>query len=66
VYALEPLGDRSLVDVRLGEAVLKIRTRPTASFRINEPLRAGIDLDRVHLFDAETGEAVPDTGDTRA
>jgi multiple sugar transport system ATP-binding protein len=58
VYAVEPLGDRSLVDIKLGEGLVKVRARPTVSFEVGEPLRVGIDMDRVHLFDAETGEVV--------
>jgi multiple sugar transport system ATP-binding protein len=58
VYAVEPLGDRSLVDVEIGEHVIKVRARPTASFDLGQQLTAVVDLERVHLFDAETGEAV--------
>jgi multiple sugar transport system ATP-binding protein len=66
VYAVEPLGDRSLVDIKVGEAVVKIRARPTASFELHQPLRARVDLARAHVFDAETGVAVARTGETSA
>jgi multiple sugar transport system ATP-binding protein len=66
VYAVEPLGDRSLVDIKIGAAVVKIRARPTASFELDQPLRAGVDLDRVHLFDAETGVAIAQTPEAGA
>jgi multiple sugar transport system ATP-binding protein len=55
---VEPLGDRSLVDVKIGGALIKIRARPTASFEIGESVRAAVNLERVHLFDAETEEAL--------
>ena len=58
VFAVEPLGDRSLVDVKIGGALIKIRARPTASFEIGESVRAAVNLERVHLFDAETEEAL--------
>jgi multiple sugar transport system ATP-binding protein len=58
VFAVEPLGDRSLVDVEIGGALVKIRARPTASFEVGESVRAVVNLERVHLFDAETEEAL--------
>ena len=58
VYAVEPLGDRSLVDVEVGAAVVKVKARPTASFKVGEPVRLGVNLGRVHLFDAETERAL--------
>jgi multiple sugar transport system ATP-binding protein len=61
VYSVEPLGDRSLVDMKVGETVVRVRARPRVSFEPGRPMRAGVDLDRVHLFDAET-EAAMDRG----
>ena len=34
------------------------RRRPTASFKIGEQVRASVDMDRVHLFDADTESAI--------
>ena len=59
LYALEPLGDRTLVDVDVGGTVIKVKARPSVTGRPGEPLDVGVDLDRAHLFDAETGDAVP-------
>ena len=58
VYAVEPLGDRTLVDVEVGEQRIVIKAPPTASFEIGEKIRAAVDLDRVHLFDADTESAI--------
>jgi multiple sugar transport system ATP-binding protein len=58
VYAVEPLGDRTLVDVEIGEHRVVIKAPPTASFQIGEQVRASVDLDRVHLFDADTESAI--------
>jgi multiple sugar transport system ATP-binding protein len=58
LYAIEPLGDRTLVDVSVGGVVLKVKARPSASGEPGEPLAVAVDLDRAHLFDADTGEAV--------
>ena len=58
VYAVEPLGDRTLVDVSVGDARIVIKAPPTASFEVGEKIRAAVDLDRVHLFDADTESAI--------
>jgi multiple sugar transport system ATP-binding protein len=58
VYAVEPLGDRTLVDVEIGEQRVIIKAPPTATFKIGEEVRASVDLDRVHLFDADTESAI--------
>ena len=58
VYAVEPLGDRTLVDLEIGDQRIVIKAPPTASLEIGEQVRASVDLDRVHLFDAETESAI--------
>jgi multiple sugar transport system ATP-binding protein len=58
VYAVEPLGDRTLVDVEIGDRRIVIKAPPTASLQIGDHVRAAVDLDRIHLFDAGTESAV--------
>ncbi|HET8757224.1 MAG TPA: ABC transporter ATP-binding protein [Solirubrobacteraceae bacterium] len=58
VYAVEPLGDRTLVDVEIGDRRIVIKAPPTASLQVGEQVRAAVDLDRIHLFDAATESAV--------
>jgi multiple sugar transport system ATP-binding protein len=58
VYAVEPLGDRTLVDVEIGDRRIVIKAPPTASLEIGERVRASVDLDRIHLFDADTESAI--------
>jgi multiple sugar transport system ATP-binding protein len=58
VYAVEPLGDRTLVDVEIGDRRIVVKAPPTASLQIGDQVRAAVDLDRVHLFDAGTESAV--------
>ncbi len=61
VYAVEPLGDRTLVDIEIGEHRVVIKAPPTTSFKVGEQVRASVDLDRVHLFDADTESAIART-----
>jgi multiple sugar transport system ATP-binding protein len=58
LYALEPLGDRTLVDVEIGGTLVKVKARPSVTGSPGDALRLAVDLDRAHLFDAETGDAV--------
>jgi ABC-type sugar transport system ATPase subunit len=59
VYAVEPLGDRTLVDIEIADQRIVVKAPPTASLRIGESVRASVDLDRVHLFDADGEAAIP-------
>jgi ABC-type sugar transport system ATPase subunit len=58
VYAVEPLGDRSLVDVDVGGPLVKVKADPKVNFTLGERIRVGVAVDHCHVFDAETGEAV--------
>lgn len=58
LYGLEPLGDRTVVDVKVGTEMLKVKARPSITGTPGEHLSVTIDLDRAHLFDADTGLAL--------
>lgn len=55
LYGLEPLGDRTVVDVKMGREILKVKARPTVTGTPGQRIAVTVDLDRVHLFDADTG-----------
>jgi multiple sugar transport system ATP-binding protein len=63
VYAVEPLGDRTLVDVEIGKHLVKVKALPTVIYAIGAPVRLRVDLDRLHIFDRETGEAIARHGE---
>ena len=56
---LRMLGDRTLVDIEIGGQRVVVKAAPTTNFKTGEKVRAAIDLDRVHLFDADTESAIP-------
>jgi multiple sugar transport system ATP-binding protein len=58
VYAVEPLGDRTLVDIEIGGQRIVVKAPPTASYTIGEKVRASVDMARVHLFDASSEAAI--------
>ena len=57
VNVREPLGDSLLLHCSVGATSCNIRAEPRAEIRAGESVSATYDPDRLHLFDAETGEA---------
>jgi multiple sugar transport system ATP-binding protein len=62
LYGLEPLGDRTVVDVKVGAEMVKVKARPTVSGVPGERVSVTVDLDRAHLFDRGTGLALSTSG----
>ena len=62
LYGLEPLGDRTVVDVKVGSETVKVKARPTVTGTPGERVSVTVDLDRAHIFDAGTGLALSTTG----
>jgi multiple sugar transport system ATP-binding protein len=58
VYAVEPLGDRCIYDVKLGSALLRARTDPEFILNQGDRVWVSFDGDRAHLFDAQTEERI--------
>jgi multiple sugar transport system ATP-binding protein len=54
VEVVEPLGDEVVVHARAGEALLIAKLPPDRVPDAGEQLDFAVDLDRLHLFDAET------------
>ena len=62
LYGLEPLGDRTVVDVKVGKEMLKVKARPTVTGTPGERMSVTVDLDRAHLFDADTRLTLSEVG----
>jgi len=58
VYVVEPLGSEIIVDLKLGENLLKAKTGPTVRVHIGEKVWMGFNRDRMHIFDKKTTEAI--------
>lgn len=58
VYVVEPLGSENIIDVRLGGHLLKARTPPTFAVKPGQRIFARVDLERAHVFDPVTEEAL--------
>src|SRR5262249_53450072 len=48
IYAVEPLGDRTIYDVTLGRQVVRIKSPPNVMLEPGTPVFLGLDRDRIH------------------
>lgn len=55
VYAMELLGDATLVSVRIGDALVAVRAAKDFRIEIGAPLHIQVPLTAVHLFDKTSG-----------
>ena len=58
VFVTEPLGDRTIVDMRLGKQSVKVKADPEFQTASGEWLTLRFDAQRFHLFDRSTGSAI--------
>jgi multiple sugar transport system ATP-binding protein len=54
VFVVEMLGDRKIVDVQLGETIVKVKTPPTVQVAPGQRVWLTPNGDRLHVFDGET------------
>jgi multiple sugar transport system ATP-binding protein len=58
VEVVERLGSEILLDVAVGPATMVASVEPTATAKVHETLRLGVNPARVHFFDNETEAAI--------
>lgn len=58
VYEIEPLGAYTIVDVNIGETILKVMAPGQPRYELRQPIRLGFAPEKCHLFDAETGALI--------
>jgi len=58
VYVVEPLGRDVLVTLKVGQAALKVLAPPELSCKIGDRVQLDLLQGRLHLFDADTGQAL--------
>ncbi len=58
VYVIEPLGSDIVVNLRVGDALFKIRAPPDFRAKVGEELWISFNLDKIHIFDKKTEEAI--------
>jgi len=58
VYVVEPLGSETIVDVKLGNSIIKVTSRAESPPAVGDPVWIGFNKKRIHLFDRKTKELV--------
>ncbi len=58
IYVVEPLGNETLVAVDVGGTVVNVRAAAGFTAAIGQRCAVRPELHQLHLFDAETGEAL--------
>ncbi|MCX9078881.1 MAG: TOBE domain-containing protein, partial [Candidatus Methanoperedens sp.] len=58
VYVIEPLGDRTIVDMRIGSATVKVKTAPDFQATSGDRLGLRFDTERCHVFEKATGKTI--------
>ena len=54
VYAIEPLGSETILDLKVGDDIVKAVVLPTFTPRIGDNVWLAIDMNRMHVFDKES------------
>ena len=60
VFVYELFGDRTIVDVRLGETIVKVRTPPTLNVQAGQTVWLRPNTERLRVFDTVTGQSLGD------
>jgi multiple sugar transport system ATP-binding protein len=55
IYEVEPLGAFTIVDITVGDHVLRAQLAGQHAFELGEAVHLSFDAAKVHLFDGETG-----------
>jgi multiple sugar transport system ATP-binding protein len=58
VHLIEPQGAYDILDLRIGDAVLRARTESGLATRLQEPVWVKLDEARTHLFNRKSGLAL--------
>ncbi len=58
VYVVEPLGSELLVNLNVGENIVKVKTDPSLDVDIGETVWTQFRKDKIHIFDSETEELI--------
>lgn len=58
IYVCEPLGSETIVNVKVGDSLVKIRYPGVVNFSLDEEVRLKVDISKIHLFDKKSGIAI--------
>ena len=58
VYTTEPMGDVTILDLKVGDIVLKVVVPPDDEAREGQRVYVSFPVHKIHVFDAETGDVI--------
>jgi multiple sugar transport system ATP-binding protein len=58
VYVLEPLGSETIVDIKVGDELLKVKTASDFAASPGDAIGMSINMEKIHIFDKKTGKAI--------
>ncbi|MBI1255896.1 MAG: ATP-binding cassette domain-containing protein [Chloroflexi bacterium] len=58
VYVIEPLGDRTIIDIHVGQSNVKVKASPAFEASPGQTLWLTVDPAVLHIFDKATGDAI--------
>lgn len=58
VYVTEPLGSEVIIDVKVGDSLIKVRTSADFDVNIGEKVWIEFEKDKMHIFDKKTEKAI--------
>jgi len=58
VFVMEPLGSEVIVDLMVGDNLVKMRTTPDFRARPGQKVHVTFNKDKMHVFDKRTGNAI--------
>jgi multiple sugar transport system ATP-binding protein len=58
VYITEPLGEDMIIDISIGDEMVKAKTQVGFKADIDDPIFMKVKFDRIHIFDRNSGESL--------
>ncbi|MHC4103809.1 MAG: ABC transporter ATP-binding protein [Planctomycetota bacterium] len=58
IYVTEPLGNETIVDIKLGDNIIKVLTEPDFPGKTGQPIWITFNCSKLHIFHDETHECV--------
>jgi len=58
VYVVEPLGSETIIDLAIGDNIIKARTLETVDLKMGDEIWVGFNMDKIHIFDKKTEKAI--------
>lgn len=65
VYVSELLGETTIVNLKIGAELVKMRVNGGSPFRDGEQIRVRLDPNRLHLFERDTGKRIEVEADSK-